>query len=122
MLKLIIKFFPALIPLVTYFIWVLFLREIVLLKKARKNVKEKKQQKIINMDNKYSVINDRNFIISVILSFTILIAMFIFLAFSSMETKGDKYIPAKYENGKIIPAQKILEKQESVEGGERESN
>ena len=109
MLKLLIKFFPAFIPLVTYFIWILFLKEIVLLKKTRNSECGNKNPKIINMEKKCTVLNDPKFIISVMLSFVILIIMFVFLAFGNTQSKGDRYIPAKYEDGKIVPAKKIAD-------------
>ena len=105
MLKLIIKFFPALIPLITYFIWILFLREIFLLKKTKNEALDKQKPKIINMEKQNNILGDPVFIVSALLSFTILVLMFIILAFGNIKNKGDSYTPAKYEDGKIIPAE-----------------
>jgi len=109
MLKLLIKFWPAFIPITTYLLWMLLIREIVLWRKLRKKFSHeqtKKEIKIINQ-TKPSLLNDRKFFLSIFLSFLFLILSLLYFAFISYKDVGNKYIPAKYENGKIIPAKKI---------------
>jgi hypothetical protein len=109
MLKILIKFLPALIPIITYFLWIFLLREIFLLRKTRKELSGSKP-KIIDI-KKPNILSDPKFFLSIILSAVILIVMFIFLAITSIKDKGDIYVPAIYEDGKIVPAQKINEEE-----------
>ena len=105
MLRILIRFLPALIPVVTYLLWVFLLREIFLLRKTRKELSGSKP-KIIDI-KRPNIFSDPKFFLSIILSIVILIVMFIFLAITSIKDKGDTYVPAKFENGKIVPAQKV---------------
>lgn len=95
-IKLLIKFYPALIPILTYALWNFLMKKI------------KRDAGIIDAsveDNK-SLLKDDKFIIALTISMLIMIVCFMFLAIEGIKRGGEDYSPAKYENGKIITSTK----------------
>lgn len=108
LIKLIVKLWPSFIPVISYLFWVFIIEGIVLKKLLRKKDVIKGEKIVGEKTTKAKKIsrfslNNRHFVIIVYLSLILAIVSLIFSAFS--EPKNNKtYIPASYENGKIIPS------------------
>ena len=109
LLKLLLKFWPSLVPISLYLFWVLIIEGIII--KRIINKKSTSYHDVIdakkepNHEQKPSAFSLKNkFFITVILT-TLIITLFSFfyLAFSTIPQKG-QYVPAKMENNKIKPS------------------
>lgn len=119
MLKLLLKIWPAITPILIYFFW-------IMAKRIARNLAIKKVNKII--DGEFFEVNDkgekikkaeekpvgdfslknRHFIITLYLSFFIAILCFLFFAIRVPKVEHGKYVPPHMENGKVIPG-KVIE-------------
>ena len=127
-LKLLLKIWPAITPIIIYCFW-LFVQSII--KKTIAKNTHKKLGKIIeatyqefdsntekpthnqvNSQEKISdfSLNNKNFIIVLYFSFFIAIICFLFFAISVPRIENGKYVPAHIEDGKITTG-KIIEDQ-----------
>lgn len=109
-LKLIAKLWPSLTPILLYILWT-YIVEKIFLKKLLKKSNVIEGQKIvgqksttINSFPTFSLKNKR-FLLSLYCSVILAIISLILFALSDIENRNTHYIPAKYENGKITPAQ-----------------
>jgi hypothetical protein len=122
LLKLILKIWPAITPILIYFFW-------ILAKRIARNLAMKAANKVANkiIDGEFVEVNNKgkkikeednvgdfslqnkHFIITLYLSFFVAIICFLFFALQvpKME-KGVKYIPPHMKNGKVISG-KIVE-------------
>ncbi|MFT5703017.1 MAG: type IV secretory pathway TrbL component [Rickettsiales bacterium] len=116
LLKLILKIWPALTPILIYFFWVLakaFARKMLL--KALNQKSDKIIEATYSEDRKESEemgdfsLKNKKFIAVIYLSFFIAIICFLFFAISVPKIEEGQYVPAYIEDGKIIPA-KIIKK------------
>ncbi|MFT6332083.1 MAG: hypothetical protein ACJAW3_000408 [Lentimonas sp.] len=122
-LKLILKLWPAITPILIYFFWIIAKRIAqhlamkVLQKGARKIIDgeffevkkgEKKDEKEEEKIGDFSLQN-RHFIIVLYLSFVAAIFCFLFFALQTPRMQENvKYIPPHMENGKVIQG-KVIE-------------
>ncbi len=117
-LKLLLKIWPALIPLLIYCLWLLvraFARKMIakhLVKKSEKIINAtyqeiKPEPKTDPLMSNFSLQN-RQFIVVLYLSFFVAIICFLFFAISVPHIEKGQYIPAHIEDGKVIPG-KIIE-------------
>ncbi len=108
-LKILLKIWPALVPLILYLFWIYVIDRIILKKLKKSKIinaefEEVRQNKIINP---FSLKNYR-FIFTIYLSLILLIISFLFLAVRTPNIENGKYIPAKIKDGKVISG-KIIE-------------
>ena len=116
LLKLLMKIWPSIVPISLYVLWVIIVEGIIIKKilKREKNIEEEGEYKVVGgkatKDRKnpkkisrFSLKN-RQFVIIIYISLIFGILSLIYTAFFASEVKDGKYIPAKYEGGKVVPA------------------
>ncbi len=116
MIKLLLKIWPALTPIIIYFLWILaqklaykiIARKIA--KKAGRIIDATYQEVNPNntQDNKKGKVGDfslqnRQFIMVLYLSLFIAIICFLFFAIRVPKIEKGEYVPAHMENGKVLP-------------------
>lgn len=114
LIKLLLRIWPALIPITIYVLWVLVVDRILIQKILKKKSKiidgeykivgEKTSQKNEEKVDRFSLQN-RHFLIVLYLSLTFGIVALISFAISSPNKNPESYLPAQFKDGKIIPAQ-----------------
>lgn len=110
LLKLLLKIWPALVPIIIYILWFLVFKKI--LKKSGKDkvingefqdVNNKKNEARKELDQSFSL-KDPKFIAIIYLSLITAIICFLVFAITSTVKRSGKYEPAELKNGDIIPA------------------
>jgi hypothetical protein len=91
MLKVLIKFWPVLVPFIIFVYWFF---------------KHKKKHAGSNLNKKVRDERVKAFTIATISSFFIALIMIVVGMFTLEKNKGEKYIPAKLQDGVIIPPHK----------------
>ncbi|MFT6077120.1 MAG: hypothetical protein ACJA02_000489 [Myxococcota bacterium] len=122
-IKLLLKIWPAITPILIYFLWTLakgIARKMImrnLNKKANKIIdgvfEEVDKDQKDNVDKEEKVgdfsLQNRQFILVLYISIFVAIICFLFFALNSPQIDEGKYVPAHIENGKIMPARIIVE-------------
>jgi hypothetical protein len=122
-IKLLLKIWPATTPILVYFLWILakgIARKIImrsLNKKANRIIDgvfeevDKEQKNSPEEEKKIGdfSLQNRQFIVVLYLSIFVAIICFLFFALNTPKIEAGEYVPARIENGKIIPA-KIIKK------------
>lgn len=112
LIKLLLKMWPSLTPIIFYLFWTFIVEGIILKKifkkkdiiEGEKVVGEKSTKESVRKISKFSLEN-RQFLIALYLSFALAILSFLYMAFSQPKQDARNYVPAQYQNGKIIPSQ-----------------
>lgn len=93
MIKLLIRFWPVLVPLLLYLVWFLFFR------------KKREAEEVTPQWEAWFWIG------TLVVSLLIAIVMLVIMGVSTPSDTEGTYVPAKYEDGKIIPAHREREGQ-----------
>jgi hypothetical protein len=111
-LKLLLKIWPSLIPLLSYVFWIVikriitnYLRKKDFIEGEFKVINKDKSKKDKEVDNVgHFSLKNRNFVFVIYLSLILMIISFLFFAIGTGSKDGN-YTPAQNIDGKIIPAQ-----------------
>lgn len=116
LLRLLLRLWPALTPVLIYVLWVLLVERIIIPKILKKSADDK--SKII--DGEYKVVGEKasqqaregdfslknnRFLIALYASLILAIGSMIFFAISSPNKNPESYKPAQFKDGKILPAE-----------------
>jgi hypothetical protein len=101
LIKLLLKIWPALIPFLLYFLWVLANR-IIANRRKKKGFIEGQYQIIDGKTGDFSLKNSR-FVMVVYISLVLMVICFLFFAIRTPRIEDGNYIPAESKDGKIIP-------------------
>lgn len=102
-LKILLKIWPALLPIILYLFWVYVIDRIILKKLRKAKIIEGEFEEVgqNKVTNPFSIKN-RHFILIIYLSLILLIISFLFLAVRAPYLESGQYIPAEIKDGKII--------------------
>ena len=106
LLKLLLKIWPSFIPIISYILWIIIQNMIQNYLKKKQFIEAEfeeldKNGKKIKKNDHFSLKNPK-FIAIIYLSLAFMIFSLLFFAIFEKPQKGS-YVPAKNENGKIIP-------------------